>query len=225
MSATPPHADTTSLGYRFATAISYLINPLIIPPVQFGLVVWHFGGGVQEISTAAGIGLVFFFLIPLLYMAAMVRRGKAATLEIRRRDRRTGPFLFGIASYVVGLALLWMTLRTARPIVLTLAAVYPINTAFVALINLRWKISVHATSLAGFVAALLFIAWLPGHAQTLGILTLASVVPTLALVPLVMWARVRSGAHTFGQVLAGSFFGFGMTLVQLILATNAFGVL
>jgi len=38
-----------------------------------------------------------------------------------------------------------------------------------------------------------------------------------------MWARVRSGAHTPGEVFAGSVFGFGMTLVQLIVFMGVFG--
>ncbi len=219
----PPHADSMSVGYRFATFISYVINPLILPPFQFGLVLWHFGASGQEMSSAVGIGLVFFFLIPLAYMVGMVRRGKATTLEVRRRDRRTGPFLFGIASYVIGCGLLWITLQTARPFVLTLAAIYPVNTAFVGLINLRWKISVHATSIAGFVVALLFIAWAAGGPQISGVLTMASTAPLLVFVPLVMWARVRSGAHTMAQVIGGAAFGSSITFVQLILAMNAFG--
>jgi len=210
-------------GYRIASTISYLINPLILPPIGFGLVLWHFGAGTLEIRNTVGIGLVFFFLIPLAYVALMVRRGEAATLEIRRRSARTRPFLFGIASYAVGVLLLWMTLQTARPLLLAIAAIYPINTALVALINLRWKISVHVASIAGFLAGLIFVARMPRGAPTLCVLTMVSVVPWLLLIPLLMWARVRSGAHTPGEVAAGSVFGFGMTLLQLFVAVSVFG--
>lgn len=209
-------AEDLPFGYRLASGISYLINPLILPPTEFGLVLWHFGAGAKEIGGVVAIGLVFFFLIPLAYVASMVRRGKAETLEVRSRGLRTGPFLFGIASYAIGLVFLWMAVETARPIMLALAAIYPINTALVALINLRWKISVHATSIAGLLAALLVVAEFPSTFPTLGIVTVASVVPWLLLIPVVMWARVRSGAHTVPQVVGGAAFGFGVTLLQLI---------
>lgn len=184
---------------------------------------WHFGADEPEIRKVVGIGFVFFFLIPLAYVAVMVRRGKAATLEIRRQSARTRPFLFGIASYAAGVLFLWMTLQTARPLMLAIAAIYPINTALVALINLRWKISVHVASIAGFLAGLIFVARMPWDVPTLGVLTMTSVAPSLLLIPLLMWARVRSGAHTPGEVAAGSVFGFCMTLAQLIVAVGAFG--
>lgn len=210
-------------GYRIASTLSYLINPLILPPIGFGLVLWHFGAGAPEIRDAVGIGLVFFFLIPLVYVAVMVRRGKAATLEVRHRSARTRPFLFGITSYSVGVLFLWMTLETARPLMLAIAAIYPINTALVAMINLRWKISVHVASVAGFLAGLIFVARMPWDVPTLGVLTMTSVAPSLLLIPLLMWARVRSGAHTPGEVAAGSVFGFGVTLLQLVVAVSVFG--
>lgn len=223
MRATLPQVDADEPGYRLATAVSYLINPLILPPVEFGLVLWHFGAGGQEIGMGVGIGLVFFFFVPLVYVALMVRRGKAATLEVRQRGARTRPFLVGIVSYVVGIAVLWMVLQTVRPLILLLAAIYPINTALIVVINLRWKISVHVASIAGFLAGLLFIAVLVWSAPTLGVLTTTSIAPWLLLIPLLMWARVRSGAHTPGQVVAGSVFGFGMTLLQLTAAVSVFG--
>ena len=206
-----------------ATVVSYIFNPLILPPIGFGLVLWHFGAGAPEIRNVVGIGLLFFFLVPLAYVAVMVRRGKAATLEVRSRSARTRPFLFGIASYVVGVAFLWMTLQTARPLMLAIAAIYPINTALVAWINLRWKISVHVASIAGFLAGLLFVARMPWEVPTLGVLTMVSVAPWLLLIPLLMWARVRSGAHTPAEVFAGSVFGFSMTLIQLFVAVSTFG--
>ncbi len=222
MSVKPSRADGVTVGYRLATAISYLVNPLILPPIQFALVLGHFGASVSEVQRTTGIGLVFFFLIPLGYVARMVRRGKAATLEIRRQDARTAPFIFGIASYLAGIAALWMTMETARPLLLTLAAIYPVNTAIVAIINLRWKISVHVVSVAGFVVGLLFVMWISHSANTTGLLTVEFVAPLLLLIPLLMWARVRSGAHTTGQVVSGALFGFGMTLAQLLSARGFF---
>ncbi len=222
MSGTLPQFDEGKPGYRFAKAVSYLINPLILPPIEFGLVLWHFGGGREDIVAGVGVGLVFFFLVPLTFVAWMVKGGRAATLEIRMRSARTLPFIVGIASYMFGMAVLWFSLDTARPLIFILAALYPINTALIIPINLLWKISVHATSIAGLFAALLFVAATSWDASTLGVLTVPSVLPWLVLVPLVMWARVRSGAHTNWQVVGGALFGFGLTLVELYFASSTF---
>ena len=124
----------------------------------------------------------------------------------------------GILSYAIGVLVLSVTIETAMPLIVSVAALFPINTAIILLINTRWKISVHMTSLAGFVSLLLFVAltvWrdLPADAEVA--LTAASVVPLVLLLPLLMWARVRVSAHTPGQVAAGAVFGLVVPLAEL----------
>ena len=111
-------------------------------------------------------------------------------------------------------------MRTALPLIVAIAALMPLNVVAIALINLRWKISVHMTAMAGFCSILLFVAltvWqrLPPVEEAL--LTATTVAPLLVLVPLLMWARVRVGAHTPGQVLAGAVFGLLVPFVELYL--------
>jgi membrane-associated phospholipid phosphatase len=214
----PPEDDRRRRGYRVANAVSYVLNPFVFPPVGFGLVQAHFGAGAPEIAWTVAVSAVFFCLVPVLYLLGMVRRGRAESLEIRDRAGRLRPFLVGVGSYLVGIALLGATVRTALPLIVAIAAIFPANTLLVALINTRWKISVHMTSLAGFVSVLLFVAltvWrgLPPEAEAA--LTAASVAPLLLLLPLLMWARVRVEAHTPGQVLAGAAFGLLVPLAEL----------
>ena len=214
----PPEDVRRQRGYRVANAVSYLLNPLVLPPVGFALMQWHFGAGALEIAWTFAVASVFFCLLPLLYLFGMVRQGRAETLEVRDRTRRLRPFLFGVASYLVGIVVLGVTVRTALPLIVGIAAIFPVNTLLIVLINARWKISVHMTGLAGFVSLLLFVAltvWrgLPAGAETA--LTAASVAPLLLLLPLMMWARVRVGAHTPGQVLAGAAFGLLVPLAEL----------
>ena len=217
--AAPESTASRARGYRFANAISYLLNPLVLPPIAFALIEAHFGGGLAAVAWTFGVSLVFFCLVPLTYVAGMVRAGRAESLEVRDRASRLGPFLVGIASYLVGALLLWWTVEgPALPLIVAFAALYPINSAVLLLINLRWKISIHMTSLAGFVGVLLFVAltvWrdLPAGVETA--LTLATVGPLAALVPLLMWARVRVGAHTVGQVVAGAAFGLAVLPAEL----------
>jgi membrane-associated phospholipid phosphatase len=216
--ALPPDDARRARGYRLASVLSYVLNPLVLPPVAFALAQWHLGAGALEIAWTAAISLAFFCLIPLLYVVGMVRRGEAESLEVRAREQRTRPFVVGALSYAIGLLVLALTVRTGLRLIVALAALFPLNTAVITLINLRWKISVHMTSLAGFCSMLLFVAltaWRGLPPEWEAALTLASVAPLLVLVPLLMWARVRVGAHTPGQVLAGALFGLFVPLAEL----------
>lgn len=214
-----PSVAARDRGYRAANAISYFLNPLVFPPVAFTLIDAHFGADPLGIAWTFGVSLVFFCLLPLVYVVGMVRMGKAESLEVRDREARLGPFLFGMASYAVGGALLWWTVEgPALPMIAAFASLFPINTALILLINTRWKISVHMTALSGFVGVLLFTAltvWrdLPADVETA--LTLATVGPLVLMIPLLMWARVRVGAHTLGQVVAGTAFGLVVPQIQL----------
>ncbi len=206
-------------GYRLANAVSYFLNPLVFPPVAFALIEWHFGGGWASVAWTFGVSLAFFCLLPLVYVAGMVRSGRAESLEVRDRSRRLGPLVVSIASYAVGALLLWRTVQgPALPLIVAFAALYPLNTAVLLLITLRWKISIHMTSLAGFVGVLLFVAvtvWRDLPAGPEAALTAATVAPLVLLVPLLMWARVRVGAHTLGQVVAGAAFGLVVLPAEL----------
>lgn len=211
--------DRRMRGYRVANAVSYILNPLVLPPVAFTLIEAHFGARGLEVLGTLVLTTVFFCLVPLLYILGLVRRGRADTLEVRQRERRLGPFLVSLTSYAIGAILLGLTVEgPARPLILAFAAIYPINSVLLLLINLRWKISLHMTGLAAFVAALLFTAltvWRDLPQTVEAALTLATVAPLLLLIPLLMWARVRVGAHTPGEVIAGAAFGLAVPLVEL----------
>ncbi|MEM1115701.1 MAG: hypothetical protein AAF845_15915 [Bacteroidota bacterium] len=206
-------------GYRLGNALSYLLNPLVFPPIAFALIDAHFGAGLPEVAWTFGVSAVFFCLVPLFYVLGMVRRGRVESLEVRDRASRLGPFLVGIASYAVGALLLWQTVEgPALPLIVAYASLFPLNTAIILLINTQWKISVHMTSLAGFVGVLLFTAltvWRDFPAGLEAALTIATVGPLMLMLPLLMWARVRVGAHTVGQVVAGAAFGLLVPQAQL----------
>ena len=224
-----PTADRVrpDYGYHAANALSYFLNPLVLPPVGFGLILWHFGAPGREIALVVLVALVFFCLIPLAFVIRMIWRGEVETLEVRRRERRLKPFLVGIASYAVGIVVMALTGTTAVSFLVALALLYPINTALIVLINMRWKISVHMTSLAGFVSILLFVSltvWRDLPPDTEAVLTALTVAPLLVLLPILMWARVRVEAHTRGQVVAGALFGLFLPAAELWLIVRALGL-
>jgi membrane-associated phospholipid phosphatase len=234
-----PHAPTASdprapgplserdRRYALANALSYVVNPLVLPPVGFGVILWHFGAPAAEVAWVVTVALVFFCLLPLGYLFHAVRSGRVESIEIRRREERLRPFLVGIASYAMGVGVLAVTGQTVLPLLIVLALLFPLNTALVLLVNLRFKISIHMTGLAGFVSILLFVALLVSDAlppREGSALRLATVSPLLALVPLLMWARVRVGAHTPAEVAAGAAFGLVVPFVELTVILRALGL-
>ena len=214
-------------AYAVANTLSYVLNPLVLPPAGFGLALWHLGAPRLEIVTAVLVALAFYGLLPLAYIARLVKQGEASSLEIRQREHRTKPFLVGIACYALGAVVLGGVGETAVPLVVAMAALFPLNTAIVLLINLRWKMSVHLTAMAGFVSMLLVIAataWTGVPDGWSGHLSVGAVAPLLVLVPLMAWARVRVGAHTWGQALAGALFGLAVPAAQLYALIHLLGL-
>ncbi len=205
---------------RLATGLAYLVNPLVLPPLLFGLVLAHFGAPGAEIGWTVGVVLVFFALVPLGYVLWLVWQRAVPSLELDDPALRTRPLLLGLASGLLALALLAGNGTTAAALVLALAACQVLNTLLVLLVNLRWKISIHVIATAGFISVLLFVAttpWsglsaVPPEALVLKPVALAGLLP---VVPLLMWARVRTGAHTFGQVLGGALFGALLPFAEL----------
>jgi membrane-associated phospholipid phosphatase len=220
-------SEPVAAGYRIANTLSYVINPLVLPPIGFGLILWHFDAPAAEVAWVVGVALVFFCLVPLGHLLHTVRRGGAASIELRQRETRTGPFVVGIASYFIGVAVLAFTGQTALPLLIALALLFPLNTAVILLINLRFKISLHMTGLAGFVSILLFAALLVSDAlppREGDLLRVATVAPLLLLLPLLMWARVRVGAHSPAEVTAGAVFGLVVPFVELAVIVRVLGL-
>jgi hypothetical protein len=220
--ARPAAAERRSDGtraFRAASIVSYVLNPLVFSPIGFALIHAHFGARWTDVAATFGVSLAFFCLAPLAYLLWMVRHGEAATLEVRDRRLRARPLLVGMACYVAGTLALSATLDgPARPVVLAYAALFPLNTAAILLVTLRFKMSIHMTSLAGFVVGLLFVALAPWPHVPAG--TVLRLPPELALalaplIPLLAWARVRSRAHTPAEVAVGTAFGLVVPILEL----------
>ncbi|GIV78219.1 phosphatase PAP2 family protein [Litorilinea aerophila] len=139
-------------------------------------------------------GVVAF---PLLFIVWLVARGSIRDIHIPVRRQRVGPLLVSLGA---GL-LTWLVMRlyaAPRPFLL-LALLSSVQTACVLFITLRWKISMHAVSMAG-LASLALLLW--GEAAT----------PALLGIPLVAWSRVRLRRHTLAQTVAGALLGASVTL-------------
>ena len=152
----------------------------------------------------AGIALVAV-AVPTLLMRRELRRGAISDWHIsdRRERLQPVPIIASLAAALVPLGLL-ATLDGPRLLVVAFEsalAVVLLNHA----ITFAWKISQHVASVAASTTLV---------TATLGI----GAAPVLLLVPLVAWARVKVGAHTVAQTVAGGALGAGITLAVLRLA-------
>jgi len=204
---------------RWASLLTYVLNPFITSPLFLGLALAHLGAPPEEIVRVTALAFILFTLIPLLYLVYLVKKGHAQTLEVRNRKQRIRPFLFGLGIHILGIAWLSQYIQTAHPFFVGILFIQALNLFLILLITLWWKISIHLVSFASLISSLFFIythPWPP--ADTPSDFTLPVFI--YGLIPflfLLAWARVRLSAHTWTQVIGGMLFGLIVPYIELTL--------
>lgn len=208
-------------GAIVAGIISYVVNPLVLPPLLFALALAHVRAPWGDVAQGTGVGVVFFTLLPLAYVLVLRMRGTIHSLEVRTRGHRFGPLAVGLMAGLLALAVVRLSSITGRSLLMALILCHVLNTALIAAITLRWKISIHCIALAGVASSLLFVRLHVDGGLLAGPgIGRALVVSALALVPVLAWARVRSNAHTVPQVTGGSLFGLVLPYAELHLLSE-----
>ena len=150
--------------------------------------------------------LLFATVIPVLFLYLFARSGMTSGLDVPDKRSRPIPFAMAISSYSAGSAILIVTHSPVQ--IISFMLCYLVNTIFMALISLRWKISIHATGIAGPAVILLF---------AMG----AAALPFILLAIPVAWARISLNAHTPVQVAAAFVVTPAITYVQLLVYSMA----
>jgi hypothetical protein len=203
---------------NFAQVISVIFHPLLM--LQYMLVmlllVNPYLFRINDIRNPESVKLllaVFFtsFLLPALAIFLMQRLEIIKTLEMRDRQERIGPF---IAS---GIFYLWLCVTAHRsseiPTAFTICVwgtTIGLFTAFI--INLFFKISLHALGVGGFVGAVIvtmkwfsygvFPIWLPFYGAASMSINLVLML-ALLIAGLVATARLILEAHEPKELIAG----------------------
>ena len=213
------------VGLWAAVAVSYVVSPLALPPLVYGLVLAHVGAPWADVAWGAGIGFVFLSVVPLVYVGGMRLQGRIESLEIRDRTKRTEPFLVALGASGTALATVLGVDVAGRRLLAALVACHALNTTFLFLITTRWKISVHCASVAGAVSTLAFVqGHVPGQLLTTAPAGPAVLVGGVGLAGLILWARVRSRAHTLAQAVAGTGMGLVAPYLELVAVSGVIGV-
>jgi membrane-associated phospholipid phosphatase len=201
-----------------ATVVSAVFNPLILPVAVFGV------ASVKLESTTSGflmvnaVGLVFFVFIPFFILVGMKRAKSVDSMDVTVREDRHRPFMYGLLSMGAGLVCFQYLPMQNGLIYIILCMISINNTTVAAIINLKWKISVHAMALSTTATVLYFLSgpfvlqW-PGSSTSSMILLLV----LFTIVMIVQWSRIKLQMHTPSQVVAGTLLAIILTAIQLTL--------
>lgn len=186
--------QTGSAGSRrLAKIVTEALSPAVVVVLLTLAVAWT---GTEHRPWVAllwaVIAMVFYSVLPMLFLVRGARRGNWDGHWVRDREHRFVPLVMCLVSALAGLAI--MTVGDAPPDVLALGWAMIATLIVCLVVTGWWKISVHAAVAGGAVAMVAFL-----YGPWLLLLTL--------LVALVCWSRVRLTDHTVGQVIAGALTG------------------
>lgn len=199
---------------KISSRISTLLNPFFLAPLLFILLAPQMSVSAFETSFVISTAVLFYTVLPLFILYGFKRRKLIISYDVPVRSNRNKPFVLGLCSYAFGLAVFLMLPFQSSWIYAAMSATMFVNGAFSALINLLWKISMHANGIASFSAGLLFLTAagfldpLPGYPVFLSILL-------VLLTAAVIRARIELKAHTPAQAFGGAALGILLTLGQL----------
>lgn len=189
-----PEMQRGSTSYRLARILSDLLSPPVIALAVFWILAGVTSGHVRWPVFLVCVATQS--LLPLAFLGLAVRRGHIADVNMsRREERRHGMVTLGVV-YVLGVVL--VALAGVRGPILFVCICSLAVLGVLWAVNLVYKASGHAAGCAAYMTAIsIFVD--PLH-------------PGLALLPLVGWARVRTGAHSVMQVVLGAILGSGVAL-------------
>lgn len=193
----------------FFKTISYTFQPLVMPLIGIILLlrtpVFMCFPPAYHIIAIVGT-LLFTGILPAIPVLLMMKKGQVKDLFISKREERTMPYLFSMLAYVFWVLFLSRTLHFPREL-LVFAIGCVVSIFIMVLINLKWKISAHATGIGGLVGGIFGVCYQMAL-NPIWLFVLAVIISGLVLI-----SRVYLKAHTLGQVLAGFALGFIIVFV------------
>lgn len=188
------------LHVRCARHISNILSPPSISLPMILLVAFYRASSASSALLYTSITLFFLSIGPFGYILLNVYLGKLSDVDVSKRSERVGPFIFGLISVCLG----WfaLILMHAPNALITMVMISALSGLVLLIITLWWKISMHASSLAG--AATMLTAFYG-----------AVMLPLFGLLVLVGWSRVVLRRHTVAQVIAGSLLSITLSMIIL----------
>jgi membrane-associated phospholipid phosphatase len=191
---------------RIANLISIIFNPFLTGLVLILLVSFKTTASIFD-AIKWSLLLTLLTILPVfLFTVYQFRRKKVDSIFANVRQQRTK--IYALAVLLAGASAVLLFLVKAPLILLALLiAAFSANVIFM-LLNLWWKISLHTAFIAAAVTVLVFIFG-------------SVAMPTIVLIPLVAWARIKLEHHVPAQVIGAAL----MSPSILLLVFYLFGLI
>lgn len=193
--------------------MSYLLNPLCLPPLGIVLFLLHFKAPQKETWVVGLLSILFFCILPFFFILWMLRKGHTDTIEIRDREDRPRALKASLVFSLIGGGLMIWQGKTVQALLLAMISAQILTTILSQMITHYWKISLHLTGISGFLGGMFYTVTHLWRPETSHVIQEDWVFLALICIPILMWSRMKVKAHTFGQVFAGTLLGFGTTYI------------
>jgi membrane-associated phospholipid phosphatase len=189
-------------GRRVAKVYSALLTPFSVPAIESVVLSWLSptgSGPVMSAGVSALLGILILSVVPFVPVVYGVRT-RRTDLDISDRKERGFFYAISLVAYAVGVAV-FCTTGNRIMFVLSVAC-FCVGSAMM-LITFAWKISAHTAAIAGMATAFCLV---------LGTWMLL----VYLLAALMIWTRVKLGAHTKLQALAGAIVSTAITAIVFV---------
>lgn len=201
-------ARTTETGRTITIArlISQLFHPMLLAILDIYIVGLFNSHRWLDGLGWATLAMILFVAPPAIFFTVRLHQGIYSDEDVSIRHQRNELYFFSFGTIALGTGVL--VLLDAPTAFFGLLMSVALMNLFGWVINLFWKISVHATSAAACATVAMI------YSQPLGMLLWIAAL-------MVGWARVYTRNHTVLQVLAG----FALASFSVLFAFSAFDLL
>ncbi|GAB1420547.1 hypothetical protein MASR2M15_06480 [Anaerolineales bacterium] len=193
-----------SKSSRWARMVSDILSPPVVWGFLMILIAFSVAPDLSHALIWSGIYIALVCILPVIYIAIMVYRGKITDIHMPYRRERYLPFIVTlIASLVAWAILAAIEAPAALPYIASFSIV---QIAVMGLITIFWQISMHTMTITGAAIAL---------GVSFGLIYTLLAIPVILLVGA---ARLSLKRHTPAQVYAGVFVGCLVPLIILLIS-------
>jgi membrane-associated phospholipid phosphatase len=218
--ATTPHENNERpLLVLLSNVVSMVLQPLVIPTLAFGVILFGFPTLFGGYSFKIKMNLLVFvnlitMVIPILFILILKRLGFIKSLQMKDRTERIIPMMV-VSGIYVSLAVLLVTRLHINLVFSSVMVSIALVTAMVTVVTFFWQMSAHSASIGGLLSLLFLL-----NAHIENELMYAAMLLLTIIAGVVMSARLYLNAHSLAQVVVGFVLGF---VVNLLVILRLFG--
>lgn len=178
-----------------AHRIARVLTEVVQPPVVFSILLIFSDSKSSSWPKniwAGVLGALFTCLIPWSVTALQILRGKVTDRHVSDHKQRAPILLIALSSTILGVGIL-LAFRAPGSVFVMLGS-FVAGIIFMIVVSSFWKVSGHATAIAGSATITTIMFGWPGALS-------------LLLIPAVGWSRLLLKDHSLKQVLAGTLSG------------------